>query len=130
MLARTSAVIMLLCSAGFAEIGADKFEHAGVSAALNGLTYTLCTGALGRSVDIRPGCLVASTFMTGMVGVLTEVNDSVNTHSPTLDTGDLAADAVGLAVSALVIYTIDIHGQKDGPKVGYKNNMLTIGWNF
>lgn len=108
---------------------AEPAMHVGVSAGLNTALYTLCTGAMNRQVDLRLGCLGVSTFMTGMAGLLTEVNDSTIQHTPNLDTGDLTADIIGLVISGVIIYAVDIHGQEEKKVfVGYKNNMLMVGW--
>lgn len=125
----TLIVMMSLAHLSYAEIGADKFAHAGVSAGLNLTFYTLFSNALGREVGIRPGALVMSSMLTLGIGLMKEVDDSVVTHSPYLDGGDLAADLVGIGVSALGIYLVDIHGQKD-MTIGYKDNRLVVGWRF
>lgn len=121
---------LLLSSMVHAEIGFDKFEHVGVSAGLNFAFYYALSRGMGGEVRIRPGVLVMSSMMTGMIGVIKEVTDT-SKSSPNLDTGDLAADAIGIAISAATIYAIDIYGKKDKDfSVQFSGNKLVLGWRF
>lgn len=124
-----TTLLLLLSNWAWSEIGIDKFEHVGVSAGLNVAFYTLFSGALGRGIDIRPGALVMSSVLTLGIGFMKEADDSYRMHVPTLDGGDLAADMIGVGISALGIYLVDIRGKKD-MQVGYKDNRITIGWRF
>lgn len=116
--------IMLLCAAAEAE----PLVHMGASAGINGVMYTLCTGAMNRQVDLRPGCLVTSSLLTGTIGLLSEINDA---QSGPLDTHDLALDAIGITASAIIIYLVDIRGKSDKPaNISFTGNGLQLAWRW
>lgn len=96
-----------------AEVGSDKFAHVGMSALLTTGTYLFLSGFTGREVQLRgPALIGASAFALG-IGLAFEVADAQNGW---IDGGDMAANIIGVALSATLIYTLDIHDIKPTPK--------------
>jgi len=98
--------LMLFCLDSQA-VDSDKWQHFGVSF---GLT-TACTAAINggfklEGSDMWGGRLVCGT-MVGMMGIITEVNDVVNSRTSMMDSGDLQANALGILSSALLTWTFN-----------------------
>jgi len=110
-------------------IDRDKWLHFGASGLVTTATYGLLTSFTGREVEARKVCLIGAIGMGLAVGLAKEVNDKMESNAQYLDMGDLAANALGVAFSATLIYYFDIHGKSD-VNVGFTGNkaILTYRW--
>lgn len=92
-----------------AEIGGDKFLHAGTSAALTTAVYFTMSAFTGREQQLKVPALIGSSILVLAVGLGGEVIDAGERPAGQryLDGGDMAANAIGVGVAAGLIYLLD-----------------------
>lgn len=109
---------LLLCSASQAEIGGDKFLHAGTSAVLTTAVYFTMSAFTGREQQLKVPALIGSSILVLAVGLGAEVIDAGErpVGQRHLDGGDLAANAIGVGIAAGLIYLLDARTITAHPK--------------
>lgn len=127
------AVSIMVCSSSYA-VEQDKALHFGVSTGINTATYVVLSGMLGRGTDVRVPALVVSSLLTLGVGFVKEFDDAAQREQLgqkfQIDGGDMAANMIGIAVSAAAIYFIDIHNSKSSHSLKVNSSGAQFAYKF